>query len=85
VSQLEETRKTTIDEIDNYKYRMEVFEQVVATVQAKFKRLQGDWLVKSTMLDQLNEKMLSLSDKILLGHKMQSQAISTLVELEFIQ
>ena len=64
---------------------MEAFESRVTATWTKFKRLQGDWFVAKSMLDQDTQKMQLLSDSIRFEQMIQSTAISTLVELEFIQ
>ena len=72
VRKIDDLKHTTFDEINNYTYRMEIFEQNVATVLAKFKRLHGDWLVCKADLDKKIEKQLLMSDAILLEQKAQS-------------
>jgi hypothetical protein len=52
VGKMGSVREQMIDEINRYKLRMDVFEQSVSTVLTKFKRLQGDWLVRSVNFDQ---------------------------------
>jgi len=52
VGKMGSVREQMIGEINRYKLRMDVFEQSVSTVLTKFKRLQGDWLVRSVNFDQ---------------------------------
>ena len=68
-----------------YHYRMDVFEGSVQTVLTKFKRLQGDWLIRKEKFDQESSRNSLLTDAIRFEQMVQSKAISTLVELEFIQ
>ena len=64
---------------------MEAFESRVTATWTKFKRLQGDWSVVKTSLNEDLQKIKLLSDSIRFEQMIQSKAISTLVELEFIQ
>ena len=52
VGQMGNVKEQMVDEINRYKFRIDVFEQSVSTVLTKFKRLQGDWLIRSVNFDQ---------------------------------
>ena len=85
VGQLERVKEEMVEEMKKYHYRMDVFEGSVQTVLTKFKRLQGDWLIRKEKFDQESQRSSLLSDAIRFEQMVQSKAISTLVELEFIQ
>ena len=82
---IEEIRQETIEEIKSYDARVEKFENMVETVQSKFKRIGSDWIKIKDAIEVQSKQIKTRQELMTKDHEVFSRIICSLVELEYIQ